>query len=129
MNHFVGVGRLTRDPEIRTTGSDTAKCNFTLAINRPYKNRDGEYDADFPMCTAWRQTAEFINKHFQKGDMIGVYGSVQTRNYDDKDGKRVYVTEINVERAYFVGSKSKRDNYYDEPEYPSGGDNDLPFDF
>ena len=82
MNVFVGVGRLTKDPELRETRSGAEVCNFTLALQRPFKNSDGDYITDFPMCTAWRQTAEFINKHFQKGDMIGVYGSVQTRNYD-----------------------------------------------
>ena len=134
MNVFVGVGRLTKDPELRETRSGAEVCNFTLALQRPFKNSDGDYITDFPMCTAWKHNARFISKYFKKGDPISIVGSIQTRNYDGDDGKRVYITEINVDRAEFVGSKSNNssrnsNNYFDEPEYPSGGDNDLPFDF
>lgn len=82
MNKAILVGRLTRDAELRTTGSGTSVCSFTLAVNRRFKNADGNYDADFINCVAWRAQAEFISKHFKKGDMFGVVGNLQTRIYE-----------------------------------------------
>ena len=105
MNKAILVGRLTRDPELKSTANGTNVCSFSVAVNRRYKNAEGNYDADFINCTAWRQTAEFVSKYFTKGRMIGVVGSIQTRNYDDKDGKKVYVTEVAADEVYFVESK------------------------
>lgn len=110
MNKAILVGRLTRDPELKTTANGTNVCSFSVAVNRRYKNSEGNYDADFINCTAWRQTAEFVSKYFTKGRMIGVVGSIQTRNYDDKDGKKVYVTEVAADEVYFVESKGDNNN-------------------
>lgn len=110
MNKAILVGRLTRDPELKSTANGTNVCSFSVAVNRRYKNAEGNYDADFINCTAWRQTAEFVSKYFTKGRMIGVVGSIQTRNYEDKDGKKVYVTEVAADEVYFVESKGDNNN-------------------
>ena len=90
MNKVVLMGRLTRDPETRyTQGNNTAVCSFSLAVNRRFK-QEGQPDADFINVTAWAKTAEFVSKYFTKGQQIGVIGRIQTRNYDDKDGKKVF---------------------------------------
>ena len=107
MNKVFLVARLTREPELRTTANGVSVTSFSVAVNRRYKNADGGYDADFPNCVAYRQTAEFIAKNFTKGQQIGLVGSIQTRTYDDKEGKKVYVTEVAVDEAYFVGDKVK----------------------
>lgn len=104
MNKVILMGRLARDPELRTTPNGVSVCTFSLAVSRRFRNANGEYDADFINCVAWRQTAEFISKNFSKGRMLGVVGSIQTRNYE-KDGQRVYVTEVSVDEAYFAGDK------------------------
>ena len=105
MNKVQLVGRLTRDPELRTTGNGISVCTFTVAVNRRFKNAQGEYDADFITCVAWRQSAELLAKYFTKGRMVGLVGSIQTRNYE-KDGQRVYVTEVSVEEVHFGDSKN-----------------------
>ncbi|MEG1753725.1 MAG: single-stranded DNA-binding protein [Christensenella sp.] len=107
MNKAILVGNLTKDPERRTTSSDVSVTSFTIAVSRRYKDASGNYPADFISCVAWRQTAEFIAKYFVKGSRIGVVGSIQTRNYDDKNGVKRYVTEVNVDEAEFVGSKAQ----------------------
>lgn len=123
MNKAILIGRLTRDVELRTTASGVSVASFSIAVNRRFKNADGGYDADFINCVAWRQQAEFISKYFKKGQQIGLVGSIQTRTYDDKDGKKVYVTEVAVDEAEFVGSKSdKKEEAL--PEMPSIPDND-----
>lgn len=123
MNKAILMGRLTRDVELKTTASGVSVASFSIAVNRRFKNADGGYDADFINCVAWRQQAEFIGKYFKKGQLIGLVGSIQTRTYDDKDGKKVYVTEVVVDEAEFVGSKSdKKEEAL--PEMPSIPDND-----
>ena len=107
MNKIVLVGRLTKDPEVRSTSAGFTTANFTVAVNRRFKHKDGQYDADFLPCVAFRSTAEFIGKYFKKGSLIGVEGSVQTRSYDAQDGTKRYVTEVNVENAEFVGGKNE----------------------
>lgn len=104
MNKVILVGRLTKDVEIRTSGENVFS-RFSVAANRPFKNKDGEYDADFPNCVAFGKTAEFIEKYFRKGDMIGLTGRIQTGSYTNKDGVTVYTTEVAVETAEFVSSK------------------------
>ena len=104
MNKAILVGRLTRDPELRTTANGTSVCTFSIAVNRRFKNAEGGYDADFINCVAWRQQAEFMAKYFAKGRMVGVVGSIQTRNYDNKEGQKVYVTEVAVDEVHFVDS-------------------------
>lgn len=105
MNEVILVGRLTRDPELRYTGDQTPVVSFNLAVDRTFKNKDGEREADFPNCIAWRKTAELIAENLTKGRRIGVVGRLQTRSYDDKDGKKVYVTEVVVDRFEFLDSK------------------------
>ena len=112
MNKIVLVGRLTKDPEVRSTSSGVNVVNFTVAVNRRFKNKEGGYDADFLPCVGYRATADFISKFFQKGSLIGVEGSVQTRNYDAQDGTKRYVTEVIVENAEFVGGKNESSNNY-----------------
>ena len=107
MNKIILVGRLTRDPEVRSTSTGFNVANFTVAVNRRFKNKDGNYDADFLPCVAYRNTADFINKFFKKGNLIGIEGSVQVRSYDAQDGTKRYVTEVIVDNAEFVGGKNE----------------------
>ena len=125
MNTFIGMGRLTRDPEIKVTQSGTSVATFTLAIDRKYKDKSGEKKTDFINCTSWRNTAEFIGKYAKKGTKLIVSGEIQTRTYDDKDGKKVYVTEVVVESVEFA--ESKRD---EEKQVVIEDDDEctLPFD-
>lgn len=107
MNKVVLMGRLTRDPETRyTQGNNTAVCSFSLAVNRRFK-QEGQPDADFINVVAWAKTAEFVSKYFAKGQQVGVIGRIQTRNYDDKEGKKVFVTEVVAEEVYFADSKKE----------------------
>lgn len=107
MNKAILSGRLTRDPELKTTQNQVEVCSFTVAVDRKFKNKDGERGTDFIPCVAWRSTAEFISRYFSKGSRIELCGSIQTRTYDDNDGKRVYVTEIAVDEVGFGDSKSQ----------------------
>lgn len=104
MNKVILMGRLTADPELRTTGNDTSVCTFTVAVDRRFKSDNGP-SADFIRVVAWRQTAEFVNKYFSKGNRIAVVGSIQTRTWDDKDGKRQYATEVVADEVEFCESK------------------------
>jgi single-strand DNA-binding protein len=105
LNRVVLVGRLTRDPDLRYTPNGVAVANFTVAVNRPFKNQQGENEADFISCVVWRKTAENLANYMKKGSMIGVDGRVQTRSYDGQDGKKVYVTEVQAENIQFLESK------------------------
>ena len=108
MNKTILLGRLTRDPEVRYSQGDnaTAIARFSLAVNRKFKNADGNYDADFPNCIAFGKQAEFIEKYFRKGDMIALTGRLQTGSYTNKDGVKVYTTDVVVEEVEFAGGKS-----------------------
>ena len=99
------MGRLTRDPELRTTPSGVSTCSFTVAVDRRYKSADGQTQADFIQIVAWRHTADFVSKYFSKGSRILVTGSIQTRTWDDKDGNKRYVTEVVAEDVEFCESK------------------------
>ncbi len=130
MNKAILVGNLTRDPEQRTTGSGISVTTFTVAVQRRYKSQDGTQQADFINCVAWRSTAEFISKYFTKGSKIGIVGSIQTRNYDDANGVRKYVTEVVVDDAEFVTSKSQnqganRDDLPAPPPEPAQNADDM----
>ncbi|HFK6538035.1 TPA: single-stranded DNA-binding protein [Listeria monocytogenes] len=105
MNRVVLVGRLTKDPDLRYTPAGAAVATFTLAVNRPFKNGQGEQEADFIQCVVWRKPAENVANFLKKGSMAGVDGRVQTRNYEGNDGKRVYVTEIVAESVQFLEPK------------------------
>ena len=106
MNKCELIGRLTKDPELRLTSNQTAYCNFTIAVDRRFKDAQGNRQADFINCVAWKQTAQFIQKYFKKGNRIGIVGSIQTRQYEDKDGAKHFVTEIIVDEAEFVESQT-----------------------
>lgn len=118
MNKVCLIGRITKDPEIRYTANNIAVATFSLAINRTYKNANGEYDADFINCIAFRNTADLLGKYVHKGDQLGIEGHIQTRNYDDKDGKKVYVTEIVVDSLDFTGNKKEQTNEPKQVEQP-----------
>lgn len=106
INKVILVGRLTADPELRTTQSGVSVCSFSVAVDRKY-NSGGERQADFINCVAWRQSAEFISKYFNKGKLIGIEGSIQTRNYEDKQGNKRVAVEVVVDNASFIGGKSE----------------------
>lgn len=108
MNKVILIGRLVKDPEVKTTQSNNAVCSFTLAVDRKFKNADGERQADFLNCVAWRQQAELLGKYFQKGSRIGIVGNLQSRSYDDASGKKIYVTEVVVDEIEFVESKKEQ---------------------
>lgn len=130
-------GRFTADPELKTTSNGITVTSFTIAINRR-AGEDKEAKSDFINCIAWRQTAEFITRYFKKGSSICVVGAIQTRSWTDKDGNKRYATEVIVDRAYFVDSKSENsvqntnvgtyDNAYSQASFQDiDTDDDLPF--
>ena len=127
MNHFVGIGRLTRDPNVKYTQSGKAYASFTLAIDRR-KSLDGEHKADFIQCVAWEKTAEIIGNHCTKGKKIAVEGRIQTRSYDANDGAKRYVTEVVVNSMEFCDSKSGQ-QLSDAKEFAGAPvpDEDIPF--
>jgi single-strand DNA-binding protein len=139
MNFTVFAGHLTRDPELETTPSGVEYCRFTIGVSRPFKDKNGERGSDFIPCQAWRQTAVFINKFFRKGHPIMVQGSLQSRVYEDQEGKKRSMYTINVEHAMFPPAKKKEDGSgettandgYVPPDPPPEGtpgvDDELPF--
>jgi single-strand DNA-binding protein len=143
MNKVILMGRLTKDVEIRQTPNNLSVARFTIAVNRRFA-KDGGQQADFINCIAWRKTGEFISRYFQKGSMIAVVGSIQTRSWDGNDGKKQYATEVIVDEAYFTGSKTENtggntatdelvnrleglNEEYDEFADLDGSVEDLPF--
>ena len=111
MNVVCLVGRLTADPELRQTPNGTNVCSFSVAVNSAFAGANGERQADFINCVAWRQTAEFISRYFRKGQNIGLNGTIQTRTYQDKDtGKNRTAFEVVINNAYFVESKGTSQN-------------------
>ena len=133
LNHTVLMGRLVKDVEVRyAQGSDKAVAKFTVAVERDYKPKDAEKpETDFISCTAFGKTAEFIGKYFKKGSMIAVVGRIQTGSYTNKEGQKVYTTDVAVEKASFTGESKK-----DGGQQPSSDgfrpvddedDGDLPF--
>ena len=133
MNKAILMGRLTKDPEIRYTPNDNKMVvNFSLAVNRRFAKQGEEKQADFIGIVAWDKTAEFISNNFKKGQQVGIIGRIQTRNYDDKDGKRVYVTEVVAEEVYFAESKKESTTSQElvsnqSITNPQVTDEDLPF--
>ena len=130
LNKVILGGRLTSDPELKQTPQGISVCSFSLAVNR--KGKDAQ--TDFINCQAWRGTAEFISKYFSKGSSICITGSIQTRTWKDQQGNNRYATEVNVEEAYFVDSKS--DGQASAPAFQTPAtpnfeeveeDQDLPF--
>lgn len=118
MNKAILIGRLTRDPELRSTSTGRNVCQFSIAVNRNFTNANGEREADFINCVVWDKQAENLARYQKKGNQIAVDGRIQTRNYDDKDGKRVYVTEILANSISFLDAKGNSNG--------NNGFNDLP---
>lgn len=137
------TGRLTKDPELRVSQNNVAVGNFTLAVNRSFTDQNGERQADFINCVLFRKTAEIAKQYLSKGSLVGVTGRLQTRNYENKEGQRVYVTEVVVENLAFLETKSdnnqQSNNNYNQQSNVSVGQNpfgnpksnitdeDLPF--
>ncbi len=109
INNVVLVGRVVRDPELRYTPQNTAVATFTIAVNRRFKNAQGEREADFINCVIWRQSAENLANWAKKGALIGVTGSIQVRNYENKEGQRVYVTEVLADNFQMLESRAARE--------------------
>lgn len=138
MNKVMIMGNIVRDPEMRTTQNQTPVCTFAVAVERRFKDSNGNRAADFINCVAWRQSAEFVQKYFHKGSRIVVIGSIQTRTYDDKEGNRRTATEIVVEEIHFGEKKQSSGGHEQAPPpsdadagfYPGSADEDtsLPFD-
>lgn len=130
MNKAVLMGRLVKDPEQKFTDGGTEKSTFVLAVNRRFVKQGEERQADFIQIVAWGKLAEFCNKYYKKGQQVGVIGRIQTRNYDDLDGKKVYVTEIIAEEAYFADSKREEQPIQTNSapfDMAPVTDDDLPF--
>ena len=142
MNKFIGLGRLTKDPEVRYTQGDNASAvaRYSLAIDRKFK-RDGEPTADFINCVAFGRSAEFAEKYLRQGSKIAIVGRIQTGSYTDRNGNKVYTTDIVVEEQEFAESKASQDTSEQEPKpspygpadengfinIPDGIDEELPF--
>ena len=130
LNHITIMGRLTRDPELRYTQSNTPVANFTLAVDRDGSGRDGgEKKTDFIDCIAWRNTAEFVSKHFTKGRMAVVAGSLQSRKWQDRDGNNRTSWEVNAESVYFADSKRDSGSGTSAPAEPTGSYEDYAADY
>jgi len=147
INNIVLVGRLTRDAELKHTSSGIAVASFTVAVERSFTNQNGEKEADFINVVAWRKTAEIISNYTEKGSMIGIKGRIQTRNYTNNEGRKVYITEVVAEEVQLLSSKnenqqpsahsqndytSKTENAAEDPfeandDNVTISDDDLPF--
>lgn len=142
LNHITIMGRLTRDPELRRTASGVAVASFTVAVDRDFAEKGKEKETDFIECVAWRQTGEFVSKHFTKGKMIVVSGRLQIRKWNDKDGNKRSTAEVVADNVYFGDSKKETDNApaqnnfggYAQPQAPASDyamldddDAQLPF--
>ena len=123
-NIAILTGRMTADPELKTTQSGTSVCSFTIAVNRNRKSNE-EQQADFINIVAWRQTAEFISKYFQKGSLIGIEGSIQTRKYQDKNGNNRTAFEVIANNAQFVESKKDKPTETEPASFSDTSDDDF----
>ena len=127
LNSVILMGRLTADPELRTTTGGNSVTSFTVAVDRQYKQGD-ERQADFINCVAWRNTADFVTTYFKKGQMIALQGRIETRNYEDKNGNKRVAVEVIADNVSFCGGKAEKKEELEEPVVldidPFG---DLPF--
>jgi single-strand DNA-binding protein len=141
INRIILVGRLTKDPSLAFTPNGVACCNFTLAVNRPFTNQQGDREADFINVVVWRKAAENTAQYLKKGSLAGLDGRLQTRSYDNNEGKRTYVTEVMAESVQFLepknsnqGNRSNQQSNSNDPDpFANAGqpvdvsDDDLPF--
>ena len=123
MNKVFLIGRLTRDPELRYTGSNVPVASFSLAVNRNFTNQSGEREADFINIVVWRKQAENVKNYLSQGSQVAIDGRIQTRSYDDKDGNKRYVTEVIADNVEFLGSKASNNNSSSDNQGPK------PYDF
>src|SRR5690606_26501612 len=130
INTVTLVGRLTKDPELRYTQTGKGVATFTLAVTRPFKNQNGDYEADFINCQTWGKAAENLANYMRKGNKVGVVGRIQTRYYENNQGQKVYVTEVVAEQVTFLESKNEQSKQQ-QPQEPIGEpvdiQSDLPF--
>ncbi len=112
MNKVILLGRLTKDPEVKSTGNGVSVCSFAVACDRKFKSQNGERQTDFINCVAWRQQADLLGRYFHKGSRISITGSIQNRSYDDQNGQKRYVTEVMVEEIEFVDTKADSQGSY-----------------
>lgn len=117
LNRVVLTGRLTRDPELKYTSNGTAVANGTIACNRPFKNRQGENEADFINFVVWKKPAESLANYMNKGSMIGLDGRLQSRSYENKNGQMVYVTEVVADSVQFLESKNSQQQGNNNNQY------------
>lgn len=130
MNKAILIGRLTRDPELRYTSSNRAVCQFTVAIDRPFTNQaSGQREADFINVVAWDKTGENVGKYMTKGRLVAVEGRIQTRNYDNNEGKKVYVTEVVANNVQFLESRNATNNNSSFDSMPEPPVEKTPYDF
>ena len=136
MNKAILIGRLTRDPELRYTSSNRAVCQFSIAIDRPFTNQStGQREADFINIVAWDKTGDNVCKFMTKGRLIAVEGRIQTRNYDNNEGRKVYVTEVVANNVQFLESRSMQQssgngfNSMPEPPMQQSANEPTPYDF
>lgn len=131
MNKVILMGRNTKDPELKYSNSGNAVCKFTVAVDRKFQKQGEERQADFISCVAFAKTGEFVSKYFTKGSKIAVVGSIQTRTWDDAEGKKHYATEIVVEEVHFAGEKKEGQQPAPQPQAdgfnPMEDDDELPF--
>ena len=128
LNNVSLVGRMTRDAELRYTASNQAVATFTLAVNRNFKSQNGEREADFINCVIWRQQAENLANWAKKGALVGITGRIQTRNYENQQGQRVYVTEVVADNFQLLESQKERGNQAQANSQPDFGRQAEPFD-
>ena len=124
MNKVFLIGRLTRDPELRYTSSNIAVATFSIAVDRNFSNAAGEREADFINIVVWRKQAENVKNYMHKGSQVAIDGRIQTRSYDDTDGKKRYVTEVVADNVQFLDSKGSRD-----ASTPTSAPEPTPYDF
>ena len=128
MNRVILIGRLTRDPELRYTGSNLPVATFSLAVNRNFSNQNGEREADFINIVVWRKQAENCKNYLTQGSQVAVEGRIQTRSYDDNNGQKRYVTEVVADNVEFLGSKNSSNNS-NNMNASNKGEEPTPYDF
>ena len=129
MNKVFLIGRLTRDPELRYTGSNTAVATFSLAVNRNFANQQGEREADFINIVVWRKQAENVKNYLQQGSQVAIDGRIQTRSYDDNNGQKRYVTEVVADNVEFLGSKNSSNGAGNIKSSATNNAEPTPYDF
>ena len=127
MNKVFLIGRLTRDPELRYTGNNTAVATFSLAVNRNFSNQQGEREADFINIVVWRKQAENVKNYLTQGSQVAIDGRIQTRSYDDNNGQKRYVTEVVADNVEFLGSKGTQNN--NSSNSSNNSNEPTPYDF